>query len=163
MQLRRALWLLPACLLAMAAASSVPVLKRLAQEGAARTPGDPTLLGMWKSIHAPDSLVSPEAWANLLAGVPQSPLSDAEFVDIELGLMEQAFGGDLMGSLRKMLLSFSVVFDLWEDTDVFRTILEGFPLLRALKGVDELFQKDKALLTKEDVRSPPAPVAWFLP
>lgn len=82
-------------------------------------------------------------------GPPSDPISDVDIHAIELSLMESAMNGDLMGGLRTMLLGFQELQDLWTDTRVFRTVLEGLPILRALKGVDAIVTKDQ--LTAEEV------------
>lgn len=82
-------------------------------------------------------------------GPASNPISEAGIRAIELSLMESALNGDLMGGFRKMLQSFSVLHDLWADTEIFGAMLEGLPMLRALKGVDAIAAKDR--ITVEDV------------
>lgn len=76
---------------------------------------------------------------------------DTHHAIIERRLMETAIGGDPMGGLRQMLLAFDELPDLWADPRVFQTVLEGFPLLRAIKGVDGVAAKEGAI-TEEEVR-----------
>lgn len=84
-------------------------------------------------------------------GPASNPISELDIHALELGLMESAMGGDLMGGLRKMLYGFQELQDLWADARVFRAVVEGMPLLRALKGVDALAAKAEGDITEADV------------
>jgi hypothetical protein len=138
--------------LAVPAAGDAKLLKRFAQERA-NAPA-----GSWATSNAFTGIVE-SLWGAGIDGSkwgalfdePRTPLTDSEFANIELQLMEGALSGDLMGSLRKMLLHFNVLFDLWSDTDVFRAVLDGFPLFRAIRGIDAIMEKDKSQITVEDV------------
>lgn len=138
--------------LAVPVAADPKVLKRLAQErtGAPVTgPNSNVLTGAIDSLWGAG--IDGSKWGALFAE-PRTPLTDLDFATLELDLMENALSGDLMGSLRKMLLHFNVLFDLWSDIDVFRTVLEGFPLFRAIRGIDAIMEKDKSQITFDDVR-----------